>query len=86
MAKALRAGFHLIAHRVRPVPVGSRDLVTRYRHLIAACSEGKWPRALTARRYRAFSDSIVILSFCVSQGCDLRRHVVDSVSDGTLAA
>ena len=31
-------------------------------------------------------DSIVILSFCVSQGCDLRRPVVDSVSDGTLAA
>ena len=28
----------------------------------------------------------VILSFCVSRGCDLRRPVVDSVSDGTLAA
>jgi len=31
-------------------------------------------------------DSIVILSFHVSQGCDLRRPVVDSVADGTLAA
>ncbi len=29
---------------------------------------------------------IVILSFCVSRGYDLRRPVVDSVSDGTLAA
>ena len=28
----------------------------------------------------------IILSFCVSQGCDLRRPVVDSVADGTLAA
>ena len=28
----------------------------------------------------------VILSFRVSRGCDLRRPVVDSVSDGTLAA
>ncbi len=28
----------------------------------------------------------VILSFCVSQGCGLRRPVVDSVADGTLAA
>jgi putative transposase len=28
----------------------------------------------------------VILSFRVSQGCDLRRRVVDSVADGTLAA
>jgi hypothetical protein len=28
----------------------------------------------------------VILSFRVSQGCDLRRPVVDSVVDGTAAA
>jgi hypothetical protein len=28
----------------------------------------------------------VILSFRVSRGCDLRRPVVDSVADGTLAA
>jgi hypothetical protein len=28
----------------------------------------------------------VILSFRVSQGCDLRRPVADSVADGTLAA
>ena len=28
----------------------------------------------------------VILSFRVSQGCDLRRPVVDSVLDGTAAA
>ena len=30
--------------------------------------------------------AIVILSFRVSQGCDLRCPVVDSVADGTLAA
>ena len=30
--------------------------------------------------------AFVILSFRVSQGCDLRRPVVDSVADGTLAA
>ena len=29
--------------------------------------------------------AFVILSFRVSQGCDLRRPVVDSVADGTLA-
>jgi hypothetical protein len=28
----------------------------------AACSLGKWPRALTARRIRAFTDSIVCRS------------------------
>jgi hypothetical protein len=28
----------------------------------------------------------VILSFRVSRGCDLRRPVVDSAGDGTLAA
>jgi hypothetical protein len=31
-------------------------------------------------------DAAVILSFRVSWGCDLRRPVVDSVADGTLAA
>jgi transposase len=31
-------------------------------------------------------ESDVILSFRVSQGCDLRRPVVDSVADGTFAA
>ena len=32
------------------------------------------------------TNPIVILSLRVSQGCDLRRAVVDSVADGTLAA
>ena len=32
------------------------------------------------------ADAAVILSFRVSQSCDLRRPVVDSVVDGTLAA
>ena len=50
MANAFRAGFHLVIHRARPLPVGSSDLVTRYRHLRAAWSLGKWPRARTARR------------------------------------
>ena len=31
-------------------------------------------------------NTAVILSFRVSRGCDLRRPVVDSVADGTLAA
>jgi hypothetical protein len=53
---------------------------------MAACSVGKWPRAFTARRSRALIDSIVIFSFRVSQGCNLRRPVVDSVDGGTLAA
>ena len=29
IAKAFSAGFQRIAHRARPLPVGSRDLVTR---------------------------------------------------------
>jgi hypothetical protein len=61
MAKAFRAGFQRMAHRVLPVPVGSGDRVTRYKHFKAACSVGKWPRALTARRQRAFSDSIAFV-------------------------
>ena len=30
--------------------------------------------------------ALVILSFSVSRGCDLRRPVVDNVADGTFAA
>jgi hypothetical protein len=41
MAKALRAGFQRMVHRVLPVPVGSRDLVTRKRQFKALCSVGK---------------------------------------------
>jgi hypothetical protein len=36
MAKTLITGFQRIVHRVRPVPVGSRLRVTRYRHFSAA--------------------------------------------------
>ena len=50
-----------VAQRVRPVPVGSRLRVTRYRHFNAACSLGKCPRARTARRYRTFNDSIAFV-------------------------
>ena len=56
-AKALSAGFHRMVHRAWPVPLGSRPLVTRYRHLRAACSVGKCPRTVTARRYLACRDS-----------------------------
>jgi hypothetical protein len=44
MAKASMTGFHRVVHRVRPVPVGSRLRVTRYRHFNAACSGGKCQR------------------------------------------
>ena len=49
MANALSATFHRMTHRAMPRPVGSSDLVTRYRHFRAACSVGKCPRARTAR-------------------------------------
>jgi hypothetical protein len=61
MANALRAGFQRVTHRMPPVPVGSKDRVTRYRHFSAACSVGKWPRAFTALRYRALRDSIALV-------------------------
>jgi hypothetical protein len=46
-----------------------------------------WPLVTLVRSLTvAKVDSIVILSLRVSQGRDLRRPVVDSVADGTLAA
>ena len=44
------------------------------------CSTTAWPRCWPSV-WMSF-----ILSFRVSQACDLRRPVVDSVADGTLAA
>ena len=60
-ANALRAGFHRTAQRAWPVPLGSSPRVTRYSVLRAACSVGKWPRTVMARRYRACSDSIALV-------------------------
>src|SRR5207247_8206581 len=61
MSKALRAAFHRLVQRLLPFPVGSRLMIARYRHLRAACSVGKWPRALTALRSRALIDSIAFV-------------------------
>jgi hypothetical protein len=36
--------------------------------------------------FHRYGKKVLILSFRVSRGCDLRRPVVDSVADGTLAA
>jgi hypothetical protein len=61
MSNAFKAAFHRLVHRWRPFPVGSRLMIARYRHLRAACSVGKWPRARTARRSRALIDSIALV-------------------------
>ena len=61
MSKAFRAPFQRLDQRWRPLPVGSRLIRARYRHLRAACSVGKWPRALTARRFLALIDSIAFV-------------------------
>jgi hypothetical protein len=61
MSKAFRAAFHRFVHRWRPFPVGSRLLIARYRHFMAAASVGKCPRAFTARRNRALIDSIAFV-------------------------
>jgi hypothetical protein len=41
ISKAFKAAFHRFVQRCRPRPVGSRDIVVRYRHFRAACSVGK---------------------------------------------
>jgi hypothetical protein len=69
IAKAFKAPFHRDVHRARPLPVGSRARVARYRHLSAACSLGKCPRARIARRYRALSDSIAFVPDMKFGGC-----------------
>ena len=36
IANAFRAGFHLVIHRAWPLPVGSSERVTKYKHFSAA--------------------------------------------------
>jgi hypothetical protein len=70
MSKAFKAAFHLFVHRFRPRLVGSRLLITRYRHFNATASVGKWPRAFTARRSRVLVDSIALvvqITVCISR-------------------
>jgi hypothetical protein len=73
MSKALRAGFQRIIHRRRPCPVGSRPMIARETHVRAACSFGKCPRAFTARRMRALTDSIAFVRGA-DDLADLRRR------------
>ena len=61
VANAFRAGFQRMPHRAWPVPLGSNDLTVRYRVFNAACSFGKCPRARTALRNLALSDSIAFV-------------------------
>ena len=61
MSKAFKAAFQRLVQRRRPRPVGSKLTTVKYRCLRAACSLGKWPRALTERRNRAFNDSMALV-------------------------
>src|SRR5260370_33627570 len=61
MSKAFKAAFHRLVQRLRPFPVGSRLMIARYRHLRAACSVGKWPRAFTALLSLALIDSMALV-------------------------
>jgi hypothetical protein len=62
MVKAFNAPFQRLDQRFRPLPVGSRLMTARYTHLSAAWSLGKCPRARTALRIRAFTDSMALVS------------------------
>ncbi|MGX1309893.1 hypothetical protein RKD24_006654 [Streptomyces calvus] len=48
--KASSAVFQCMVQRAWPLPVGPTDMRARQTHFRAACSLGKCPRALTARR------------------------------------
>ena len=62
---------------MRPCPVSRVELPA------GICRQG---RALTRACSSGWLRLTVILSFCVSRGCDLRRPVVDSVLDGMAGA
>ena len=75
MANAFRAGFHLVAHRALPLPVGSSDRVVRSRHFSAACSLGKCPRTADRMFNRALA----------WQECPISRDRMIEINQMTLA-
>jgi hypothetical protein len=42
-ANALSAGFQGVVHRCLPIPVGSRERLTRYRHFVGGGFGGEVP-------------------------------------------
>jgi hypothetical protein len=74
------------ALRFQYAPVDGAGLVLEFGEVgqagVAADVAGAVDDGLDAQRAAVFQ---VILSVRVSRGCDLRRPVVDSVADGTLA-
>jgi len=70
---------------VGPVPVQvPRDRAGTFEPLLLPKRAGRVAGGLDDMIISLYAH--VILSFRVSRGCDLRRPVVDSVADGTLAA
>jgi len=79
IANAFNAPFRRDVPRARPLPVGSRARVARYRYVSAACSWGKFPRVRIARGYRALSE---LIAFDISRDLHLhRRHGSESDHD-----
>jgi len=69
--------------------ITARLIVRRVKDLNREAGQGQDELFCVWRYHAVFTDSpftLLILSFGVSQGCDLRCPVVDSVSGGTLAA
>src|SRR6266480_4505549 len=79
MSKALRAAFVRLDQRALPQPVGSRLQMARYNTFNAACSLGKWPRALTARRRRALRLSMALVEHMI------RRISTSKARNGTIS-
>src|ERR671935_1160780 len=80
MSKAFNAAFQRLVQRALPRPVGSRLQMARYNTFNAACSVGKWPRALTALRSRALRLSIAFVEQMI------RRISTSNARNGTISA
>jgi hypothetical protein len=48
-------------HRARPCPGPVQRASHQVETFRVACSQGEWPRALVARRWKAFNDSIALI-------------------------
>src|SRR5919206_1454390 len=80
MSNAFSAAFQRLDQRARPLPVGSRLQMVRYNTFNEACSLGKWPRALTARRNLALRLSMALVEHT------MRRISTSKARNGTISA
>src|SRR5919205_32857 len=80
MSEEVYAALPRLGQRAGALAAGSRLQMAKYSTFTAACSVGKWPRALTARRSRALRLTMALVLQT------MRRISTSKARNGTISA